>query len=137
MIARIIASAPFVLAAATPADAGYYVYWRDGSVSYLSDGVIALAALIGLVVCIVVVAALIDGISSPSSVDQTGGLDLPDEIKKPDTVAHYEDMTARTRSLKRKLDADTELAKSYIEAARARAELDDIEKESNRRANGR
>ena len=108
---------------------GYYLYWRDGSVSYLPDGVIALAALIGLVVCIVVVAALIDGISSPSSVDQTGGLDLPDEIKKPDTVEHYEDMTARTRALKRKLDADTELAESYIKAARARAELDDLEKD--------
>ena len=46
-------------------------------------------------------------------------------------------MTARTRALKCKLDADTELAESYIKAARARAELDDLDNEAHRRAVGR
>ena len=50
-------------------------------------------------------------------------LDLPDEVRDPQSVEYYDDMTERTRALKRKLDADTELAESYINASRAKAAL--------------
>jgi hypothetical protein len=125
MITRIL---PVLLLVATarPPDAGYYLYWRDGSVSYLPDELIGLAALVALVVGVAVLLACIDGATSSSGVTQMS-LDLPEEIREPESVEQYEDMAARTRALKRKLDADTDLAESYIKAARTRAALDDLD----------
>jgi hypothetical protein len=125
MLVRILPLILLTGVSATPADAGRYVYWRDGSVTYLPDEVVTLAVVLGLLLCIGLVFACIAGVSS-SSVTRMS-LDLPEEIREPDTVKHYEEMTERTRALKRKLDADTELAESYIKAARARAALDDLD----------
>ncbi len=51
---------------------------------------------------------------------------LPKEISTPETVEYYEEHTARARALKSKLDAETELAESYINAMRTKGELDEL-----------
>jgi hypothetical protein len=133
MVLRIVALVLLIGISTMPADAGRYVYWRDGSVTYLPDEVVTLAVVLGLLVCIGLVFACIAGVTS-SSVTRMS-LDLPEEIREPDTVKHYEEMTERTRALKRKLDADIELAERYIKAVRAKAELDDMDKDQG--ASGR
>jgi Domain of unknown function (DUF4189) len=44
-----------------------------------------------------------------------------------ENAEHYDNEAARFRAMSRKLDAETELADSFIKAKRTRAELDDIE----------
>ena len=53
--------------------------------------------------------------------------DFPDELNAPESPEYYDDQASRARALKRKLDAETALAESYINAKRTRAELDEIE----------
>jgi hypothetical protein len=102
-----------------------------------------LAVVIGAMACLWLLSSSTEDTSMSSSVGQMS-LDLPDEVREPESVEYYDDMTERTRALKRKLDADTELAESYIGAARARAELEKIDETEdtldhrlNRRVNAR
>ena len=129
MIGRISAFVFFVLASVSSADAAYYLYWPDGSVTCVPDEMLLLGALIGLAACFWLVDSWIERASSSSS--------IPKEVREPQSVEYYQDMTERTHALKRKLDADTELAESYIKAARARAERDDLDNDAHRRAIGR
>jgi hypothetical protein len=135
MAARIIA---LLTASVLPMPAAAHYYYRlDGSIGYAPDEVIAFIAVVGgLVLIIAVIAACIDEVSSSTNVG-SNSLDLPEELKAPESVEQYDDMAARTRALKRKLDADTELAESYLKAARTRAALDDIENESHQQASER
>lgn len=104
---------------------GFWVQMTDGWI-YIPDEL--LIAFIFVVVAAVALTAM-----SSSSVARMSR-DLPEEVREPQSVEYYEHMTARTRALKRKLDADTELAESYIKAARTRAERDDLDDEAYRRA---
>jgi hypothetical protein len=138
MIPRILALALLILSSASQAEAALYLHWRDGSVTHVPDEMIMLALVIGALACLWFLFSIMEDTSSSSSVDQVS-LDLPEEVRTPESVEYYDDMTERTRALKRKLDADTELAESYIGAARARAELEEIDETDrlNRRINGR
>jgi hypothetical protein len=128
MIGRIIVAVPLAVAVARPASAGFYLYWQDGSVTYFPDEIVLFAGLFTVAVCLGIIYSCIEnGSSSSSSSIAQMDLDLPDEVREPEPVEYYNDLTARTRALKEKLDADTELAESYIKAARARAALDDLE----------
>jgi hypothetical protein len=122
MIPRIIAFALLVLNSATPAGASY-LYWRDGSVTYVPDEIILALLVAGAAACL----WHLNEHSSGSSIVSEMSLDLPDEVREPESVEYYDDVTERTRALKRKLDAETELAESYIRAARAKAELEDLD----------
>jgi hypothetical protein len=121
MIPRRIVLALLSLNFATPAGASY-LYWRNGSVTYLPDELMLFAVALAAAALLWLV---LNENASSSSIGQMS-LDLPDEVREPESVEYYDDMTDRTRALKRKLDADTDLAQSYISAARARAELDEI-----------
>ena len=131
---RISAPLLFVLASARTADAAYH-HWADGSVTHVPDEIVMLVVL-GAVLGLALLCASFDDTSAPSSVTRMS-LDLPEEVRTPESVEYYQDVTARTRALKCKLDADTELAESYVKAARARAELEDLDSEAHRRATGR
>jgi hypothetical protein len=104
---------------ATPAVADFYIELANGRYLVLPD---VLVFFVGVVILLGVVAAFIESASSRS-----GGTDLPDEITNPEPAEYYEGQAARVRALKRKLDAETELAQSFINAKRTRAELDEIE----------
>ena len=103
---------------------GFWVQMTDGRI-YIPDEL--------LTFIFVVVAAVALTAMSSSSVARMSR-DLPEEVREPQSVEYYQEITARTRALKRKLDADTELAESYIKAARTRAERDDLDDEAYRRA---
>ena len=126
MMRCIVALALLIATPATPAGAEYFLRWPNGLVTYLPDEMILLAVLIGALACFWLLYSTVDGSSSSSSITRMS-VDLPDEMRKPESVEYYDDMTERTRALKRKLDADTELAESYISASRARAELEEID----------
>ena len=123
MITRIVVLALLGLTTSTPADA-VYLYWRDRSVTYVPDELILIAALLGAAALLWFVVE--ESSSTSSNVDQLS-LDLPHELREPQSIEYYDELTDRTRAVMRKLDADTELAESYIKAARARAELQDID----------
>src|SRR5262245_17739234 len=123
MIPRRIVLALLSLNITTPAGASY-LHWPNGSVTHLPDGLMVLAVL-GCVAATFWL--LLNEDSSSSSSVARMSLDLPEEVREPESVEYYDDMTERTRALKRKLDADTELAESYLKAARARVDLEDID----------
>jgi hypothetical protein len=127
MIVRILAIALLSSILVEPADAGFYLYWRNGSVTYFPDEIVLFAGLVAVAACLGLFYYCIENTSSSSSRIAQMNLDLPDEVRELESVEHYDEMTARTRALKEKLDADTGLAESYINAARARAALDDLE----------
>ena len=107
----------------------------DGSVTYVPDEIVMLLLLLAIAVSLIL-DYVCSKHTSPSSVARMS-LDLPEEVQTPESVEYYDDMSARTRALKRKLDADTELAESYIKAGRAKAELEDLDSEAQRRTRGR
>jgi hypothetical protein len=140
MCIRIFVIAILIIAAASPANAGFYLYWQDGSVTYLPNEIVLLAALLVAAIGVGLIYSGIENASSSSSSIVQMDLDLPEEVRQPESVEYYDEMTGRTRALKEKLDADTELAESYIRSARARAALDDLEdvrrdRGTSRRAN--
>ena len=100
---------------------------------YIPD--LLIVAFIGAVILAVALTAI--ACSDEAKPSATFSEYLPEEVQTPESVEHYEDMTARSRALKRQLDADTELAESYIRAARTRAELEDLDSEPHRRARRR
>jgi len=51
---------------------------------------------------------------------------LPAEITTPQSVDYYSEQTARVLELKKKLDAQTALAESYIRAMRTKGELEEL-----------
>jgi hypothetical protein len=106
--------------AATPAAADFYLPLADGRSLVISDLLVLLAA--GLLVTGIY--ALYESSTNSDEGDQD---DTDSEISTPEPAEYYDDQASRARALKRKLDAETELADSYINAKRTRAELDEIE----------
>jgi len=103
--------------AATPAVADFYIQKADGNYLVISDLLVLLAA-----------ALVLSGISALyESLTNSDDGDTDSEISTPEPAEYYDDQASRARALKRKLDAETELADSYINAKRTRAELDEIE----------
>ena len=115
---------------------GFWVQVADGWIYLPDELLITVAAFLGLTAIACWNQSKASATSSSSSVTRMS-LDLPEEVQTPESVEHYDDMTARTRALKRKLDADTELAESYIKAGRAKAELEDLDSETQRRTRAR
>ena len=113
---------------------GFWVRMADGSDTYLPDDIMMLLVVLVIVICLTLGYVCPEDTSS-SCVTQIFG--PPEEIQTPEPIEHYEEMTERTRALKHKLDADIELTESYIKAARARAELEDLDSEARRRGRGR
>jgi hypothetical protein len=110
---------PIATALPTPAVADFYIQRADGSYFVIPEVLVlavALAFLLG------VIFKISDAVTSASSGD-----DLPVELSTPETADYYDDQAARARALKRQLDAETELAESYINAKRTKAQLDEIE----------
>jgi hypothetical protein len=103
----------------TPAAADFYIRMIDGRYLIIPD-------MFVVAVAIAILLAVIFTISN-AAWNTTAGGDLPEEISTPEPAEYYEDQAARARALKRKLDAETELAESFINAKRTRAELDEIE----------
>jgi hypothetical protein len=127
MRVRISAIVALVMTSGSVANAAFNLYWPDDTVMYIPDEVIFVIGVVALVVCLALICALIEEATSSSSSIAQMDLDLPEEVSEPESVEYYDEVTARTRALKDKLDADTELAESYIKAARARAALEDLE----------
>ena len=103
----------------TPAAADFYIELADGRYLVIPD-------LFAFMVAVSAIGGVLMIIASSSSSGR-GGSDLPSEIDTPEPAEYYEDQASRARALKRNLDAETELAESYINAKRTRAELDEIE----------
>jgi hypothetical protein len=110
-------------------------FWRQSADGWIYVPDELLIVFIGAVVAAVAVIAV--ACSDQSKPSATFSEYLPEEVRAPESVEYYDDMTARTRGLKRQLDADTELAESYIKARRAKAELEDLDSEARRHARGR
>ena len=109
-----------LLSAAMPgtAHADFWIDWPNGRSSYVTDD----AFFVGLFVVVVAFLALC-GLFSSSSGGGTSGSSL----SAVDQAQQYEDEAAQYRALSRNLDAQTDLAESFIKAKRSRAELDDVE----------
>ena len=99
------------------------IEYANGTYKAIPIVVVLLAALIFiglLAVCAVVIEA-------DSKARQARYVaHLPAEIKSPQSTDFYREQTERTRALKAKLDADTDLAESYIKAIRTQGELEEI-----------
>jgi hypothetical protein len=100
------------------AAADFYFQLPDGRYLVVPDGLV----LLGVLVFVVIAGGLVAG-TLASKGDRES---LPDEIGSPQSSEYYDDQAARMRALKRKLDAETDLAESYINAKRTRAELDEL-----------
>jgi hypothetical protein len=101
-----------------PAFADFWIDWPNGRSSYVTDD----AFFVGLVVVVIALVAL-SGLFSSSSGGGTSGSSL----SATDQAQQYEDEAVQYRAMSRKLDAETDLAESFIKAKRTRAELDDVE----------
>jgi len=104
----------------TPAFADFYINLPNGDLLIIPDGFVVVALL---VVVLWIFWAIFGG---PPSRPASAGK-LPKEIRNPEPAEHYEEQTARVQALKRKLDAETQLAESQIAAARAKAELQELD----------
>lgn len=120
MVNRIALLAVMTVYGAIPAAAREYtVRWADGSPR--EKTVIFLIIL--AVLCFVIFAVVLVSTSS-SPVGSFGGRYPLGAPTQP--VEYYEDQAARYRAIKRELDAQIDLAESYINARRTRAELEDL-----------
>ncbi len=74
-----------------------------------------------------IVAIVVEYASKPAPVQYTYYTPpLPPEIQTPQPVDHYAEQAARARALKEKLDADTDLAESYLKSMRIKGELEEV-----------
>lgn len=114
---RLLTVAALILATTAGPASALWMEWPNGAYTYVPNELIILGAIVGLGV---VLAAAFSSSSSTSSftVHDPGGFD---------SAEHYDQEAERVRALSRKLDAETDLAESYIKAKRTRAELDDVE----------
>ena len=122
MIKAVPFSAVTVLLACTvsgPAAADFYIQMSDGRYLIIPGGFLMLCGLAALVTTVIFV------ISQSDTAKQAGD-EISFEISTPESSDYYDDQAARARALKRKLDAEVDLAKSYIDAARTKAELDEL-----------
>lgn len=67
---------------------------------------------------------------------------LPAEIETPEPADHYKEQTTRLVELKKKLDAETDLAESYVRAMQVKGELYELpevidHERAKRRARGK
>jgi len=106
--------------AATPAAADFYIRKADGNYLVISDLLVLLAA----VLLLAGIYALYESLTNSDDGDDD---DIHPEISTPEPAEYYDDQASRARALKRKLDAETDLAESFINAKRTRAELYEIE----------
>ncbi len=106
----------------SPAFAYIEIERADGSVLLLDERFV-LFLLIAAVVLITAVGLAATLSSGPRTYTTVA---LPPEISTPEPVQYYEEHAARARALKSKLDAETELAESYINAMRTKGELDEL-----------
>jgi hypothetical protein len=116
-----IAAATLIVASADPAAAHFYVRLRNGRYLIFPDILVISVAVLAV---IFIVGALISAFESRGSKTTVA---LPDELDAPERAEFYDDQAERARALKRKLDAETELAESFLKGKRVRAELDEIE----------
>jgi len=119
MIRLLITALVAATIAAAPAAADFYFQKADGSYLVISDLLVLLAA----VLLLAGIYALYESLTNSDDGDD----DVHPEIRTPEPAEYYDDQASRARALKRKLDAETELAESFINAQRTRAELDEIE----------
>ena len=112
---RILILSGIGLAATVSPAAALEIDFNDGSYLYIPNGFILFCVLVFVAVVVVGV-----GISSSSKSTQ-------DDVNAADLARQYDDEAAQYRAMSRKLDAETDLAESWIKAKRTRAELDDIE----------
>jgi hypothetical protein len=106
--------------AATPATADFYFRLRNGDYLVVPEPLFLLFLIAIVLAAILLIATAVS--SKPAN-----STDLPAEIITPEPVKYYEDQASRAQALKRQLDTETELAESYINAKRVRAQLDEIE----------
>lgn len=120
MIARIILIAVVAtLANITPAAAkGLYIYWRDGSVSYMPLEKVVAFLIIGFIVT--GVATIIKAIAEATGTSTTY------QVNVPQSAQSYHDEAERIRAMAHKIDAEAQLAESYINAMRTRGQLEDL-----------
>lgn len=123
MIARRLLFALLALpATVTPAAAeGLYIYWGDGSVSYLRPESVLALLLTGFLV-----AAAIAGIIAACEQENTTTMVTPYEVTAPPTAEGYHQEADRIKAMARKIDAEAQLAESYINAMRTRALLEEL-----------
>src|ERR1700730_9869003 len=105
--------------ASSPAAADFYIRLPNGDYLFIPEEFVVAVAL---AIVLSIIYAVTHARSSASASD-----DLPTELSTPESADYYEDQASRARALKRKLDAETELAESFINAKRTRAELDEFE----------
>jgi hypothetical protein len=106
-------------AASSPVAADFYLQLPNGNYLFIPD-LFVVAVALSIVLSIIYAVTHSGGSASV-------GDDLPTELSTPESADYYEDQASRARALKRKLDAETDLAESFINAKRTRAELDEIE----------
>jgi hypothetical protein len=118
MIARMILIAVVAtLTNITPAAAkGLFIYWPDGSVSYLphENVVMIMAFIVSGVVLII------------KAIVEATGTTTTYEVSAPQTAQSYHDEADRIRAMARKIDAEAQLAESYINAMRTRGQLEEL-----------
>jgi len=106
-----------IVIATTPALA-IYIHTVDGRYIHIPDRLIFVAFVaVGIVVLI---AGILEAFPS------AGSQPPPPEVTNLESAEYYDDQASRMRALSRKLDAETGLAKTYIQAERAKAELDEL-----------
>src|SRR5438128_1849883 len=115
MLARIIlVAAVATLTTVTPATArDLYIYWSDGSVTHLTpQGFLLL--FVGLLLSVLALIYNIYGIVTSYQVSV-----------RPRTDESYQQEAERIRAMAQKIDAEAQLAESYINAMRTRAHLEE------------
>jgi hypothetical protein len=79
-----------------------------------------------LLVILGVISVAVLAIAKDAKAKSNEASNLAAEIAEPQSVEYYEELTSRARALKRTLDAETELAESYINTMRTRGLLDEL-----------
>jgi hypothetical protein len=110
-------------ATATLAAADFYIEMPDGSWLFIPEPLLLVFVLLSVLALGSIMTA------GGSRERRTAGDDLgfPQGLGTPESSEYYDDQAAKARALKRKLDAETELAESYLKGKRVRAELDEVE----------
>jgi hypothetical protein len=112
---RLLMLSGLALAAMAQPAAALYIDHDDGTYTYVPNGFILFCVLVFIAVVVV-------GMAVSASL-KSGD----DDANAADLARQFDDEAAQYRAMSRKLDAETDLAESWIKAKRTRAELDDIE----------
>lgn len=104
------------LLTATPAAADFFIEWPQGRYIYVPYEVIL---TVGVLLGAIFIVGLASDLSKTKSSTQL-------EIEQIEQIGYYQGEADKIHALKRKLDAETALADSYINAKRKQAELEDL-----------